>query len=140
MMPGLKGKPYKYCLKTLELPSLSYRGKQGDSIQMFKMKAKIVNLPFEKFFRKTAINQTRRHSEKVYKPENMPVQTFSQREQSTHGRTCLNMPSKYQTSIASKTELTCPGRNTTTNSMHLLSGQHNLKINRLQTHQANRRH
>ena len=37
--------------------------------EMFKMKAKIENLPFEKFFRKTAINGTRGHSEKVYKPE-----------------------------------------------------------------------
>ena len=68
-MPGLKGKPYKDCLKTLELPSLLYKNKQGDIIQMFKMKAKIENLPFDKFFRKTAIHQTRGHSEKVYKPE-----------------------------------------------------------------------
>ena len=73
---------------------------------MFKMKAKIKTLPFEKFFRKTAINQIRGQSEKVQKPENVPMQTFSQCEQSTHGTTCLNMPSKHQTSIASKTELT----------------------------------
>ncbi|KAK2727689.1 hypothetical protein QYM36_008245 [Artemia franciscana] len=69
MMPCLRGKPYKDHLKTLELPSLSNRYKKGDAIQMFKMKAKIENLPFKKLFRKTAINQARGHSEKVHKPE-----------------------------------------------------------------------
>ena len=83
MMPGLKEKLYKDCLKTLKLPRLLYRCKQGDT------------------------------SEKVYKSENVPLQTLSQHKQSTHGTTCPNMPSKHQTSIASKTELTSPGRNTT---------------------------
>ena len=40
----------------------------------------------------------------------MPVQTSSECKQSTHGTTCLNMPSKHQTSISSKTELTSPGK------------------------------
>ncbi|KAK2705005.1 hypothetical protein QYM36_017155 [Artemia franciscana] len=69
MLPGLTRKPYEDHPKTLEQESLSYRRKLRYVIQMFKMKAKIENLPFEKFFRKTAINGTRGHSEKVYKPE-----------------------------------------------------------------------
>jgi len=36
---------------------------------MFKMKARIENLPLKKLFRKTTVNQARGHSEKVYKPE-----------------------------------------------------------------------
>jgi len=131
MMPGLKGKPYKDCLKTLELPSLLYKNKQGDIVQMFKMKAKIENLPFDKFFRKTAIHQTRGHSEKVYKPE-ARKHTFANFFSVQAVNTWNNLPEhtiKHQTSIASKTELTGPERNTTTNLTHLLSGQHNLKIN-----------
>ena len=120
-MPGLKGKLYKDHLKTLELPSLSYIHKQGDAIQMFQDESQ---------YRKPALQKDlQENSHKLnQRPPRKGVQARSQKtwllEQPTHGTTCLNMPSKHQTSIASKTELTSPGRSTTTNSMHLLSGQH----------------
>ena len=50
MVAGLNDKSYEERLKNLDLPSLTYRQKRGDIIQVFKIVNGLVNINVESLF------------------------------------------------------------------------------------------
>ena len=53
LIPELKDKPYENRLKALHLPSLAYRRKRGDMIQMYKIMNNLIRVDAEKLFTQT---------------------------------------------------------------------------------------
>ena len=82
LIPELKDKPYENRLKALHLPSLAYRRKRGDMIQMYKIMNNLIRVDAEKLFTQTKAVFTRGHNQRVFKThakKNARQFCFSQR-------------------------------------------------------------
>ena len=82
MVAGLNDKPYKERLKNLDLPSLTYRRKRGDIIQVFKIVNGLVNINVESLFMPLYSSRTRGHAQKMFKHHAIKrprIDSFSQR-------------------------------------------------------------
>ena len=81
MIRGLQHLDYRSRLIALNLPSLEYRRRVADMIQVYKFIKKIERIDSERFF-KLSQTKTRGHSLKLYKPRtrlNIRKNTFSSR-------------------------------------------------------------
>ena len=67
LIPELKDKPYEDRLKALQLPSLTYRRKRGDMIQMYKIMNTLVRIDAETLFTRAKAAYTRGHNQRVFK-------------------------------------------------------------------------
>ncbi len=67
MVPIYKDLPYEERLKVLKMPSLQYRRKRGDMIQVFKIVRRIDRLDPADFFEFPPYPATRGHRAKIYK-------------------------------------------------------------------------
>ena len=77
----IKNLPYEQRLRTLKLPSLIYRRRRGDMIQMFKIMEGLVRIDHTIPFTMTKM-RTRGHSKGVCKPLStkfLRMKSFSQR-------------------------------------------------------------
>ena len=82
LISNLRQLSYEDRLRTLKLPSLNYRRRRGDMIQVFKIIAGIDRVDPELFFHSTSISQTRGHSQKLTKQRSrleLRSKFFSQR-------------------------------------------------------------
>ena len=68
LVPNLRHLPYEDRLKALKMPSLFYRRRRGDMIQVFKIITGIDNIPAEKLFTFAAESRTRGNCHKLRKP------------------------------------------------------------------------
>ena len=81
MIYSIKNLLYEQRLRTLKLPSLIYRRRKGDMIQMFKIMEGLVRIDHTLLFTMTKM-RTRGHSKRVCKPLStkfLRMKTFSQR-------------------------------------------------------------
>ena len=62
MVADQNNKPYEERLKNLDLPSLTYRRKRGDIIQVFKIVNGLVNINAKSLFTPTNSSRTRGHA------------------------------------------------------------------------------
>ena len=72
----LRDKPYSQRLEELKIPSLAYRRKRGDMIQMFKIMNNLVRIDKNNFFTSGSERQTRGHPQKVFKEHATKRQRF----------------------------------------------------------------
>ena len=82
LVTSIRHLPYEERLQTLKLPTLFYRRRRGDMIQMYQLFNGGVDLSPEEFFSTATDDRTRGHSRKVQKPraESRPRrQSFSVR-------------------------------------------------------------
>ena len=82
MIPELRDMSYGDRLKTLKLPSLIYRRRRGDMIQMFKIMKGLVRMETQDLFTPIENSKTRGHSSRVRKGKAVITQrrsSFSQR-------------------------------------------------------------
>ena len=82
LIPELKDLPYVDRMKNLELPSLMYRRRRGDMIQMYKIINGIVRIDKEKLFSPAKVSYTRGHHGKIFKRHALKTarkNSFSQR-------------------------------------------------------------
>ena len=82
LFPELRGLTYKECLIELNLPTLDYRRKRFDIIQVFKIVHKIDDIDMRTFFTLTENNQLRGHNLKLNKPranKSIKLHSFSLR-------------------------------------------------------------
>ena len=82
LVPELRGVTYKECLIELNLPTLDYRRKRFDIIQVFKIVHKIDGIDMSTFFTFTENNQLRGHNLKSNKPranKSVKLHSFSLR-------------------------------------------------------------
>ena len=82
LVKDISGKPYEERLKILGIPTLIYRRKRSDLIQVFKIINKIDNLDINTFFSEDKNSKTRGHNFKLNKSWNrlnVRANTFSQR-------------------------------------------------------------
>ena len=82
LVSALKGLSYIERLKALNLPSLDYRRKRFDLIQVFKIVHKIDNIEFDTFFKYAINSGTRGHCLKLHKPKatkSIRLNSFSHR-------------------------------------------------------------
>ena len=82
MVAGLNDKPYEERLKNQDLPSLTYRRKRGDIIQVFKIVNGLVNINLESLFTPVYSSRTRGHAQKMFKHHAIKrprIDSFSQR-------------------------------------------------------------
>ena len=78
----LKDKSYEERIRELKLPSLVYRCRQGDIIQMLKIMNGLVQMDKENLFSPTKKPHTRGHPQKVFKEHAVKLirsRSFSQR-------------------------------------------------------------
>ena len=66
LIRGMYGLSYEDRLKSLDLPSLQYRRRKADMLEVFKIVSGIDRIRFDKFFKYSTSN-TRGHSKKFYK-------------------------------------------------------------------------
>ena len=81
MIYSIKNLPYEQRLRTLKLPSLIYRRRRGDMIQMFKIMEGLVRIDHTLLFTMTKM-RTLGHSKRVCKPLStifLRMKSFSQR-------------------------------------------------------------
>ena len=71
LVPGLAGLSYQERLTKLKLPSMVYRRKRGEMIQVFKFLHNIWNIEDENFLPPAIDNRTRGHSLKLFKRRTM---------------------------------------------------------------------
>ena len=67
LITSLRNKPYHERLQLLKLPTLLYRRKRGNMIQMFKIVKGFVRVDTKKLFKTTQDSRTRGHQYKIYK-------------------------------------------------------------------------
>ena len=67
LVTSIKDNTYEERLKELDLPSLIYRRRRGDMIQMFKITSGMVRIPEASLFSPATLFQTRGHSKKMFK-------------------------------------------------------------------------
>ena len=67
LIRGMYGISYEERLKSLNLPSLQFRRRRADMIEVFKIVSGIERIDFNNFFSYSTSN-TRGHSKKFYKP------------------------------------------------------------------------
>ena len=67
LIPNLRCLPYRDRLEALGLPSLCYRRRRGDMLQVYKIQKSIDRLKSNKFFSLADISTTRGHSLKLKK-------------------------------------------------------------------------
>ena len=82
LIPELKNLPYESRLKALKLPSLVYRRKRGDMIQVYKIVNGMVRINKEDFFRPLRLEHTRGHKQRIAKDKAtkaVRLNAFSQR-------------------------------------------------------------
>ena len=82
LIPEVKDLPYVDRMKNLELPSLMYRRRRGDMIQMYKIINGIVRIDKEKLFSPAKVSYTRGHHGKIFKRHALKTarkNSFSQR-------------------------------------------------------------
>ena len=78
----LKDKSYEERIRELKLPSLVYRRRRGDIIQMFKIMNGLVRMDKEKLFSPTKTLHTRGHPQRIFKEHAEKLirsRSFSQR-------------------------------------------------------------
>jgi hypothetical protein len=68
MVPTLKDLPYESRLEQLNIPTLYYRRKRGDMIQVYKIMKGIDHISADIFFKRSTYPSTRAHSLKLAKP------------------------------------------------------------------------
>ena len=76
-----KNLPYEQRLRTLRIPSLIYRRRKGDMIQMLRIMEGLIRIDHMLLFTMTKM-RTREHSKRVYKPQStkfLRMKSFSQR-------------------------------------------------------------
>ena len=66
MVDGLSNLPYQERLKTLKLPSLAYRRRRGNMIQIFKILNDYVRIDKKQFFKILEGPRTRGHGNKIF--------------------------------------------------------------------------
>ena len=66
LIRGMYGLSYEDRLKSLDLPSLQYRRRKADMLEVFKIVSGLDRISLEKFFKYSTSN-TRGHSKKFYK-------------------------------------------------------------------------
>ena len=82
LIPELKNQPYESRLRALNLPSLVYRRKRGDMIQVYKILNGMVRVDTEDFFVPSRFVHTRGHQQRVSKEKATKmarINAFSQR-------------------------------------------------------------
>ena len=82
LIPELKNQPYEFRLRALNLPSLVYRRKRGDMIQVYKILNGMVRVDTEDFFVPSRFEHTRGHQQRVSKEKATKmarINAFSQR-------------------------------------------------------------
>ena len=82
LINGLRDKTYGERLRTLELPSLSYRRRRGDMIWTYKVLNELVRVDASKFFMPGRLDHTRGHTQRVFKQHATKLprrNSFSQR-------------------------------------------------------------
>ena len=82
LIPELRNLPYESRLKALNLPSLVYRRKRGDMIQVYKIMNGMVRVNKDDFFDPSRIEQIRGHNQRIAKnkaTKNVRINSFSQR-------------------------------------------------------------
>ena len=67
MIDGLRNVPYQERLKILKLPSLSYRRRRGNMIQIFKILKDYIRIDKDIFFKLREGSRTRGHDYKIFK-------------------------------------------------------------------------
>ena len=67
MIYGLTNLPYQERLETLKLPSLVYRRRRGNMIQIFKILNDYVRIDKNQFFKIREGSRTRGHGNKIFK-------------------------------------------------------------------------
>ena len=81
MIYSIKNLPYEQRLRTLQLPSLIYRRRRRNIVQMFKIMEGLIRIDHTLLFTMTKM-RTRGHSKRVYKPLStkfLRMKSFSQR-------------------------------------------------------------
>ena len=94
LVNSLRDKPYEERLEALKLPSLVYRRKRGDMIQMYKIVNGLVRIDSNLLFTPAMISHTRGHSQKVFKSHAVKLarnNSFSQRVVSNWNRLPTNV-------------------------------------------------
>ena len=82
LIPELKNLPYELRLKSLNLPSLVYRRKRGDMIQVYKIMNGLVRVNKDDFFHPSRHEQTRGHNQRIAKDKatkKVRINAFSKR-------------------------------------------------------------
>ena len=82
LIPSLRNKPYEERLMALNLPSLVYRRKRGDMIQMYKIMNQLIRIDAGDLFTSQMSAFTRGHTQRVFKQhakKNARVFSFSHR-------------------------------------------------------------
>ena len=73
LVPELRNVDYSQRLKILKLPSMQYRLRRGDMIQVYKIVKGLDRVPSEMFFKfcdaSDDMRQTRGHNWKIFKPQ-----------------------------------------------------------------------
>ena len=67
IVPKNRDLTYEQRMRRLKLPSLTYRRKRGDMIQVYKILYELEDTPIDTFFTKL-IGNTRGHSKRLFKP------------------------------------------------------------------------
>jgi hypothetical protein len=67
LIPVFKVLSYVERLKKLKLPTLTYRRKRGDMIEVFKMTSGIYDTSLPSLFKLSNNSRTRGHSKKLYR-------------------------------------------------------------------------
>ena len=97
LVPKLRNVDYSQRLKILKLPSMQYRLRRGDMIQVYKIVKGLDRVPSEMFFKfcdaSDDMRQTRGHNWKIFKPQHtldVRKHTFS-----VDGRKCSHFLANY---------------------------------------------
>ena len=82
LIPTLRHEPYEARLRSLKLPSLDYRRRRGDMLQVFRILNGLDRLDPQLFFKLSKQTRTRGHCQKLYKDHSrleLRKHVFSQR-------------------------------------------------------------
>ena len=82
LIPNLHDLPYEERLEALQLPSMEYRRKRGDMIQMFKIMNGLVRMKVSELFNPIPSSTTRGHKQRVLRQRALKAaraKSFSQR-------------------------------------------------------------
>ena len=67
MVPALRNMPYHERLRALGLPTLAYRRRRADMVQVYRIMHGIDNVDASKFFSAAQTHNTRGHNKKIFK-------------------------------------------------------------------------
>jgi len=104
LVQGMEGKEYTERLEELRLPSLEYRRKRADVLQVFRIMSNIDRVDEECFFKRSQETRTRGHSKKVQKMHSrgMVRKNVLARESSMIGTRCRSRSWQVTRSTSSR--------------------------------------